>query len=177
MHQHTLIRDIRKLARKNVTAFVADETKKDFLSIPQQALDPAARARRLGYEAPYWKFETYSTALNNAGLGGLTTAAPGGFLGTAQLQSELMLLYGQVEVSVDFFQNNIAQDMFFSCQPVLSCLQHLDSYLPIHAALPQEYQAAAFRFWDSDYAFARERITSSPAFIKRVNSLGEVPFT
>lgn len=61
--------------------------------------------------------------------------------------------------------------------PTGDCFQSLASYEALYAALDPEYQPASFRFWDSDYAFARERITSSPAFITRVNSLSEVPFT
>ena len=79
-------------------------------------------------------------------------------------------------------------DVDLSLLPVLSskqedggggfdCIQHLDSYLPLYESLDPEYQPAAFRFYDSDYAFARERITSSPLFINLVNQVDEIPFT
>lgn len=58
-----------------------------------------------------------------------------------------------------------------------ACLEHLTSYLPLYEALDPEYQPVAYKFWDSDYAFARERITSSPAFITKVQSVNEIPFT
>lgn len=59
-----------------------------------------------------------------------------------------------------------------------NCFKGLDSYIPLYEAVDAEYQPASFRFWDSDSAFARERITSSPAFLTRVDNLtAQVPFT
>lgn len=61
--------------------------------------------------------------------------------------------------------------------PDLACIESLDSYEPLYRSLAPEFQPAAYKFWDSDYAFARERITSSPLFIKLVAELSDVPFT
>lgn len=58
----------------------------------------------------------------------------------------------------------------------LACINHLDSYWPLYESLAAEYQPAAYKFYDSDYAFARERITSSPLFIKRAAQVNDIPF-
>lgn len=59
----------------------------------------------------------------------------------------------------------------------LNCIKHLNDFVPLYEALAPEYQPAAFKFYDSDYAFARERITSSPVFIKQVKHVNDIPFT
>lgn len=155
-----------------------NENKNGFLSIPQDDPDPAGRARRLSYRAPFWEFQSYASI--DPALVGLTMAAPGGLLGGAALSGQGATIAGQLGVSVTKGIEEIVQPLGGACfatSPIGECLEHLDSYLPLYGALAPEYQPAAYKFYDSDYAFARERITSSPAFITRVKTLGDIPFT
>jgi hypothetical protein len=155
-----------------------DEEKKGFLSIPQDDPDPAGRARRLSYRAPYWEFVPYGT--QDPSLANLTMAAPGGILGNATLLSQGAFVLGQVDVSLQFSSQNIAEPMLTACTDINStgmCLETLDSYLPLYQSLDPEYQPAAYKFYDSDKAFARERLTASPAFLTLVKNVAEIPFT
>jgi hypothetical protein len=155
-----------------------DEEKKGFLSIPQDDPDPAGRALRLSYRAPFWEFVSYDSI--NPALANLTMAAPGGVLGQAALGSQSATIAGQLVVSVTTGIKEVAAPVGGACFAIShsgECLEHLDSYLPLYSALAPEYQPAAYKFYDSDFAFARERITSSPAFITRVDTLEEIPFS
>ena len=107
-------------------------------------------------------------------------AAPAGILGRAALGEQSATVAGQIGVSVATSLSVLVPPLQEACLTISQtgeCLQHLDSYLPLYSALAPEYQPAAFQFYDSDYAFARERITSSPAFITRINRVGDIPFT
>lgn len=149
-----------------------------FLSIPQDDPDPIGRARRLSYRARYWDSMPYGSV--DPMLGNWTMAAPWGVLGQAAMQEQSAILGGQLSVSVMTGQEVVVAPLAGACaatSAALQCLRHLQSYLPLYSALDPEYQPAAYKFYDSDYAFARERITSSPAFITRVKNVGEVPFT
>jgi hypothetical protein len=155
-----------------------DEEKKGFLSIPQDDPDPASRARRLSYRAPFWEFVPYASI--DPDLANLTMAAPGGTLGEASLDSQSAAIGGQLMVSRAVGMNVLEGPIIATCLAISAsgeCLNTLDSYLPLYDSLAPQYQPAAYKFYDSDYAFARERITSSPAFITRVNSVGDIPFT
>jgi len=152
--------------------------KKGFLSIPQDDPNPVGRARRLSYRAPFWEFTSYDSY--NPELVNLTMAAPGGILGQAALGEQSATIAGQLDVSVATSLGVLVPPLQAACLTISEtgeCLEHLDSYLHLYSALAPEYQPAAFQFYDSDYAFARERITSSPAFITRVNRVGDIPFT
>jgi hypothetical protein len=107
-------------------------------------------------------------------------AAPGGILGQAALDEQSATVAGQLYVSTATNLRVLVPPLQAACVTISQtgeCLEHLDSYLPLYSALAPEYQPAAFQFYDSDYAFARERITSSPAFITRANRVGDIPFT
>lgn len=165
-------------ALRETLVTLRDEEKNGFLSIPQDDPDPAGRSLRLSYRAPFWEFTSYGSI--DPELANLTMAAPAGFLGDTALASQGATVTGQLGVSVETGTNVLATPIGAACFSINGtgdCLEHLDSYLPLYGALAPEYQPAAYTFYDSDYAFARERITSSPAFITRVNSLGDIPFS
>lgn len=162
----------RKLVR------LADEEKKGFLSIPQDDPDPAGRALRLSYRAPFWEFVPYAS--KNPLLVNLTMAAPGGILGNQTRLSQGAFVLGQINTSVEIGLQTIAEPISTACTDISStgmCFETLDSYLPLYQSLDPEYQPAAYKFYDSDKAFARERLTASPAFLTLVKNVAEIPFT
>lgn len=89
-----------------------------FLSIPQADADPAGRARRLSYKTPYWDFVPYSQVLEDPTADQLTTAAPGGALGMAQLVAETEGVGGQIAVSVAEGQKRTLGPMATKCNQV-----------------------------------------------------------
>ena len=90
---------------------------------------------------------------------------------------EAAAIQGQLEVAQQVSNAVLVAPFVQACGGLFSdCITALDSYEALYASLAPEYQPAAYKFWDSDYAFARERITSSPKFLRRVDGLSQIPF-
>jgi hypothetical protein len=131
-----------------------EDSEKSFLSLSQDDPDPAGRARRFSYRAPFWEFTSYDSY--DPELVYLTTAAFAGILGRAALGEQSATIAGQLDVSVATSLRVLVPPLYGTCLTIsktCECLEHLDSYLPLYSALPPEYQPAAFKFYDSDYAF------------------------
>lgn len=103
--------DARDLRRSN------DST---LLSIPQYAEDLAIRNHRLAYKGAYWDFVPYS-AIVGPGAANLAMAAADGALGTAQWQSEVALVGGQIQATIQEANASIITKIHDKCLEVRVC--------------------------------------------------------
>jgi hypothetical protein len=108
----------RRQSKGEGTPQAAKEYDKGFVSIPQRAPDPRARARRLGHKSQHWDFVPYSQTVAGSITARITTAAPGGILGAAQLQAETALVRGRILANSQEGQLRIRGPITATCSQV-----------------------------------------------------------